>query len=272
MSALKKIWLFPGAALLCGIAGFGLRRWQLAVSFDEAGLPLPNTPPDLLLVLLSAVVLVGGGVLGWRLCRERERLGYGDAFRHPSPLFLTGHVLAAFLLLAAGGLSLFAFFRGDAASALPFSRITQAASGTLALVGGGCLLLLGRELNTDSPIKSSVPALLPVFAGCLWLVTLYQREAGNPVVAKYAYQILAVAAIVLMLYFAASHSFENGRSERTLFACFAAVYFSCVALADIPLWHDLCLFGFGLVYGLVLSAALIHNLTAEREDTTHEPE
>ena len=101
--------------------------------------------------------------------------------------------------------------------------------------------------------------LIPDFSGCVWLIAAYQVRAGDPVQLDYIYELFAIIAVLLGLYFNAGFSFERGKPFRAVLFSLLGVYFSLVTLAD---GHDpatTLLYGFAVVYLLSSTAVLLHN-------------
>ena len=257
----KRI-LPPAAALVLGAAGFGLRLWGLGTAFEpDTGLPIPGAPATVSLIVLTAVVLLLLGGALWRMCRSAPTLSYDDAFRCPSTAAVTADVVCALLLAGAGLLGLWEFLNNGS------RNLAYPVLDALLVASGGCVLLTGRNNYRGlGQGKFNAYLLFPAYTFCLWLVLAYQAQAGNPVILDYVYRILAIICSLLGLYFTASFSFEKGKALPTLWTGLAAVYFSCVCLADFSGWMDLALHAFSIVYFTAHSVVLLRNLTAEREE------
>lgn len=264
---MKKAFAPPLAALLAGGAGYFLRRRELASAFESSGLPIPGAPITILLACLSAAFLVAAALLSWRLCRGRPPQNYDQAFTCPSPVFITANVVAALLLLGGGALGVLGYVNRTSPQLSPFLVAV------LALAAGYCVLMSGRRnYRSDSSGRYSGLVLVPAFTLCVWLVSVYQSRAGDPIILDYVYQILAIITTLLSLYFMAGYSFEKGRPALCLWAFSAAIYFSCLTLADGHTGMTLCLHAFAIVYCVQYSAVLVANLTAEREVSSNEQE
>lgn len=262
----KKL-LLPGLSLVLGGVGHVLRRRELATAFEPTGLPIPGAPMSVALIGLSLAALAVFFLLAWRLWGGKPPLAYRQAFAFTSPAALTAIVISAMLLLCGGGLGVYSYVNHET------NRIAHLMVAVMAIVSGICVMTLGKRdyRNIGNGTYSGL-LLVPAFSGCLWLVSVYQVRAGDPIILDYVYQILAIISLVLALYFKASYSFEKGQAVPALWTCCLAVYFSCVTLADGHDWMSLCLHAFAIVYGLLYAIVLSGNLTAEREEPTHEPE
>lgn len=263
---MRKNILLPACAVGFGAAGLLMRRWELASAFEpDTGLAIPNAPATLALIALSiAFFLLSGGVL-WRMCRGLKPLPYDDAFRCGQPAFITAVVCSAALLLGGGLLGILGYVnRSD-------PRLAYALLALLAVLSGLCVVLMGRNnYRGEGKGRFSGPLLIPAYTWCLWLVLSYQSRAGDPIVLDYVYQLLAIICSLLGLYFMSGFSFEKGKPFLTLWAALLAVYFSCVTLADSHDWMSLLLYAFSIVYFTAHSVVLLHNLTCERKEDTHE--
>ncbi len=90
---------------------------------------------------------------------------------------------------------------------------------------------------------------------CMWLVVAYQARAADPVILDYVYELFAIIASLLGLYFTAGFSFERPKVRRASFFSLLGVYFSIVTLADSHDLASMLLYGFAILY-LILTSAL----------------
>lgn len=261
---MRKHILVPAAALVCGAIGFFLRRWELSSAFEaETGLPIPGAPASLVLIGLSAAVAAAMLVL----ClgpHSQFPGGYDQAFQAPGSVpYVAAMVLSSFLLLGAGVLLILdlptAYQEEAAQLALMHSGgspllavLPRALLALLCLLSCPCILSTGQNnYRGEARGKLSLPLLLPGYVGCVWLITAYQRRAADPTQLDYIYELLAIIACLLALYFTAGFSFEKPKAARTVWASAMGIYFSAVTLAD---GHDLT--------SLLIYAAFILYLTA----------
>ena len=251
---MRKEIILPVVAVVCGGAGFALRRWELATAFEAGtGLPIPGAPAALALAgfsVLTAAVLA-------LLCRGKYPAfsGYGPAFRAKgNTLYAMAGTLAAFLLLGGGALMLAGPVLGGG---LVYTRLI---TGALAIAAGLCAAVTVRDNYRGTQVpKYSFRLLMPAYAFCVWLIAAYQVRAGDPVQLDYVYELFAIITGLLGLYFAAGFSFDKGRCVPTVFFSLLGVYFSLTTLADSHDWATLALYGFTILYLLASSALLLHN-------------
>ncbi len=264
---MKKALLPPLTALAAGAVGFLLRRWELSTAFEPNGLPIPGAPATLVLALFSLLAVLAAGLAARRRLRDRTAAPFCQAFFCGEPLYITCNVIAAALLIGGGCLGIWSYVNS------PVKTLPSLLLAGLAVLSGVSVGIVGRQAyRHEGDGKYNAFLLLPAFTYCLWLITSYQRRAGDPIILDYVYHILAIIATLLALYRMAGHSFEKGQTRTTLWFSLTAVYFSCVSLADGHEPMVLCLLAFSIVYCGIHSAVLLWNLTAEKEDTPDEQE
>lgn len=267
---MRKEIILPGVAVAGGLAGFFIRRWDRAVAFEpDTGLVAPGMPSTYLLLALSAAVVVALVLL----CRGKHNSfpdGYDQAFQAKgNTLYITAVVLSAFLLLGAAVLILMNlstdFYQAQAEAAYSgvnpmLSVIPRFLLSVLCIVSCPCLLSTGKNnYRGEGNGKLRFTLLMPAYACCLWLIAAYQRRAADPVVLDYLYELFAIIAVLLGLYFTAGFSFERPKVFRASFFSLLGIYFSLVTLAD---GHDLAtllLYGFSILYLLTSVISLLFN-------------
>ena len=190
---MKNSIALPALAVAGGMAGFFLRRLQLASAYlPDQGLFLHGAPATYLLLGLMALLALLFLLLVWR---PREGLDdFLPAFGSPSPGQMTVFAAAGLLMMAAGIIGLFSGLRNVQLwqldpeeyqlSALA-SRLLTAA---LCLPAGNGVLLMGRmayrgELNTAGCFLAPFPAL----AGLVWVFSAHLKHGTEPVLMKYGF-------------------------------------------------------------------------------------
>lgn len=247
-----KARLLPALAVLGGIGGFFLRRRELATAFEETGLAVPFAPASLALIALSVVIVLALALL----CRGAKNRPdtYGDAFFAPGGrMCLAVSILAAACLLVAALTGL----RSEL-TAWPRS-ILHILLWLLCAVSFFCVAATAWSNYRAVSRKYSVSLLIPGYMACLWLVSVYQKHAADPVVLNYVYALLAIICTLLGIYFAAAFSFSKGKVWRCAFFQLAGIYFSLVTLADS---HDRAiqlLYLYAVLYQLPSAAVFLKN-------------
>ncbi len=265
---MRKEIVLPSLAVGGGIVGFFLRRWELATAFEaDTGLVTPNMPSTWALIIWSAVL----AVVFILLCRGKHRPfhgGYDAAFAAKgNTVYVTAMVLGGFLLLASAVLNYMgipaayqeavaAARAGNAQGTPLFNVLPRAILGLLSAISFFCVLSTGRNnYRGEGRGKFSFPLLAPAYMGCIWLIAAYQVRAGDPVRQDYIYELFAIIASLLGLYFTAGFSFERAKVFRSSLFSLLGVYFSLVTLAD---GHELYIM---LLYGFCI-LSLTANVTA----------
>ncbi len=276
---MEKKFLPPILALLGGAAGFALRKWQLASGFEaDTGLAIPGAPAAMVLMAFSALILL----LLLLLCRgEESSLDWETAFAagRQNALAATALVLSAMLLLASGGVEIVArsvnglfSFEGETA----FLRATALVLSTLRIVLGigalPCVFFWTRALLRGEGGRECLSTLEPCLLYCIWLISAYQTRSADPMVQDYLYEVLAIVASLLGLYYIAGHSFGCGKPRRALFFCLAGTYFCLVTLADVHPLADALRFLFAVLYLTAHAALILNHPPVERQQLPAEAE
>lgn len=269
---MRKEIVLPSLAVGGGIVGLLLRRWELATAFEaDTGLVTPNMPSTWALIIWSAL-LAAAFIL---LCRGKHRSfagGYDAAFAAKgNTVYITAMVLAAFLLLASAVLNYMgipaayaeavaAARAGNAQGTPLFNVLPRAILGALAAVSFFCVLSTGKNnYRGEGKGKFSFPLLAPAYMGCIWLISAYQVRAGDPVRQDYIYELFAIIASLLGLYFTAGFSFERAKVFRSSLFSLLGVYFSLVTLADGHELYVVLLYGFCILSLTANVTALLAN-------------
>ena len=268
---MKKEFFLPALTLAGGVLGFGLRRWELATAFEpDTGLPIAGMPATYALTALSAVMLIALLLL----CRSRfEYVSLEDdsAFSAPgNTLYACTSILSAFLMLGGGALMGWSFVTGrrDALEwgtfqIQSFSLVMRLIVAALAAAAGvGMVLVAKSRFRGPLRPKYDILQLLPAYACGLWLVSSYQSRAGDPVQMDYLYQIFAIIACLLGLYYCAGFSFGKGKPYLACLFSLLGVYGCMVTLADGHSLADTLLYAAAIAYLLPTTAVLLHNAEA----------
>lgn len=247
-----RVFLPPLLAVVGGVGGFFLRRWELSTAFDSNGLALAGAPATVLLLLLSALAALALALL----CRgsKAELKSHCDAFSAQGnwPWLIIAAV-SAVCLVAAAVLGL---------------RQTLSVEGVFSLhgllwlmevVSFACIIQVILSNFRAKPESYSMLLLIPAYTCCLWLVSAYQQQAADPVILDYVYEMFAIICALLGFYFTAGFSFGRGRIWPCAFFSLLSIYFSLVTLADGHSTAVRLLFLFVILYQFAnVTALLLH--------------
>lgn len=262
---MRKDIALPALAAAGGVAGFLLRRWQLASAYDpEAGLFTYSAPATLALLGLTGLL-----ALAFALLVQEKGEGPEDflpAFGCPEAGQMTVLAAAGLLMLLSGALGL-----RDGLAGLQLWRAapelypaanpgSQLLAAVLCLPAGLGVLLMGRsayrrELNDWACRLAPFPAL----AGLVWLFATHLEHGVEPVLMKYGFGLFAVMLLTLAHYCAAAFLFGRPRRRRTAFLAMTGTVLGMISLADSPdLFTAAATMAFSLS-ALALGRALLRN-------------
>ena len=256
----------PALAVAGGLAAFVLRRWQLASAYDaETQLFRSGSPATYALVGLVAVLaLIFLPAVRKKGERPRDFL---PAFHCPSPLFMAGMAVSAFLFLGAGVLTLmegmdqFTLWRTDPSSAPLTSPVSLLLCGLLCFPAGIGTLITGRGCyRRDLPPAASLLALFPPMTALVWLFASHLVHGTDPALLGYGFMLAAVAAMLMALYYAAAFFHSCPYPARTAFFALLGIVLGLLSLADAPAPFHLALTGACLFSCLSYVCALLRNL------------
>lgn len=247
-----KVLLLPLLAVVGGVGGFFLRRWELATAFEASGLATPWVTASVLLIGLSIILALALALLC--LGQKNELKTYGDGFSAQGNWFyliLTAVAAACLLIAGLSGLA------GEIGTGVP--RMLHLLFWALCVASFLCVLRIALNNFRVKHSKYNVLLLVPAYTFGLWLALAYQQRAADPVVLDYVYELFAIICTLLGLYFTAGFSFAKAKVWRCAFFCLLSVYFSIVTLADS---HDRAaqlLFLFSILYQLATVTVLLRH-------------
>ena len=210
----------PVFVLVGGLAGFFLRLQMLAVGYDSQGVQITGSWPYVSLWVLSGLVLIGLAVLCLGM---GKRSGLEENFK-------AAKIPAVCAVLSAAGLFVY--------SIVNLLNHTDLFSIVVYVLGVGAAFALAFQGYLRVSGRASAPAGMLV---CLYLAALlicrFRDWSKDPLLGDYCFELLACVFAMLAAYQLAGFPLGRGRRRASIFCSMAAVYFSCVSLADAG-WTD----------------------------------
>lgn len=130
-------------------------------------------------------------------------------------------LFAAVILGASGFLDVMSIVEGGA-------TVTQVALAGLSLISAACIMLLAKSSNAGK-LTLGFFATMPVFWGTFWFLTLFAKNAANPVVLSYIYDFLAVLFFSICASTFAGFYFGHEKKRTLAFAWGLGVFFAVVS-------------------------------------------
>lgn len=262
---MRKDIALPALAAVGGVAGFLLRRWQLASAYvPETGLFVHGAPATCALLGLTGLL-----ILAFALLVRGDREGPEDflpAFGCPEAGQMTVLAAAGLLMMLSGALGLkdglaeLRLWRADPELYPMAGPGAQLLASALCLPAGLGVLLMGRAAYRDELDASACRlAPFPALAGLVWLFATHLKHGVEPVLMKYGPGLLAVLLLTLAHYCAAAFLYERPRRRRTAFLALTGAAVGIISLADRPdLFTAAATLAFSLS-ALALGRALLRN-------------
>ncbi len=115
-------------------------------------------------------------------------------------------------------------------------------------------------------------ALIVLFGG-LWLITTYKIAATDPVIWRYAVEILAICAALMAFYYAAGYQFGEPSPRMTVFFCYFGAFLCVMAAVDEHSFADSILYAGSAILLFVWGYTLTFNLRpAGRAEQSEAPD
>ncbi len=239
---MRKDIALPTLAAAGGLAGFLLRRWQMASAYVPAmGLFVHGAPATWLLLGLIALLALAFALLVQEKKPDAGPQDFLSAFTCPQAGQMTVWAAAGLLMMAAGALGL-----KDGIASLQLWRAmpeahplsapaAQLLTGALCIPAGAAVLQMGKAAYRGTQDDAaSLLASFPALAGVVWLFTSHLNNGTEPVLMKYGFRLAAICLLTLAHYYTAAFFFDRPRRRRTAFLSLFGAVLAILSLADSP--------------------------------------
>jgi hypothetical protein len=130
-------------------------------------------------------------------------------------------IVAAIILGASGFLDIMSIIEGGA-------TVTQVALAALSIISAVCIMLLAKSSNAGK-LTLGFFATVPVFWGTFWFLTLFAKNASNPVVLSYLFDFLAVWFFCICASTFAGFYFGQKKKRLLSFAWALGLFFAIIS-------------------------------------------
>lgn len=207
-----------------GLAGFILRILMLSLGYDSLGVQISGHWTYVSLWVLSLVTLAGLAFLSAGMGSRRS----AEENLPPSLPAAIGGGAAGALLFAQCLIELLGQLEPERLDI--FDLIVR----VLGLAAGG-LMIFGGYLRRSGRASTPAGMVITLFFA-LRLVSLFRGWSSDPMLGDYCFSLLACICTMLAAYYLAGFSLDEGRRRLCIFFSMAAVFFSCICLADPGRW------------------------------------
>lgn len=265
--------------ILAGVCGAVLRAMSLLHGYElDSGLPVEGYVPANILVVLTAILLIGAVLLSKIWFGSTNDYSFEEMFDG-----MPGHLRSAGILFGAcvagsGGVGVALLNQEVLEQSNEFVQIglltiiAIVAMWVLCILSGIAMMVLVSKQKEGRPAtkRLGIAATLPMFWCCLDLIMVYHENSGNPVISDYSYTLLLVIAVMTAFYSIAGFFFSEHTAVKFFASAGIAVYLSLTyaggaalsfCIGNTPsnwMFGDLIRLGAYLGVGAFLFVQLVH--------------
>lgn len=223
----NEAYKLTGFTAVISALGFLLRWLQNMNIIDgETGLAVRGAPISA--VLVGLIVIVALVLIGYTIyLRRYDASGEPEeALSGHSFLFTVFGVAVVLLLAISGGMQLL-----QAGSML--WPVAHRICGIGTLIGAlGMLILVTGVSQPEKAGARRVASVLLVLFGALWLITVYKDAAADPVIWRFAIEVLAVCSALIAFFYLAGYHFGEPKPMVSIFFCYFAGFLCVMSAID----------------------------------------
>ncbi len=257
----KTALTFTVTTLVLGVFGAFLRWLQLMNAFDkETGFPVPGAGVTTVLIVYCVLALAAFCVLTLLWLGRYDRAKTAETALKcttAAPLIISWALCAAFAAAAC----IILFTAGT--SQTPLLQRLFGAFGILAALS--IPFLFGKNGGSGAgPMGRTAAAVLTVFF-CFWSVFEYKAISGDPIIWRYAFEVLAITVSTMSVYYVTTYYYGVGKLPRTLIALQLGVFLNVTVIFEQRSTPLNIMVGVSAALQLMLEFLLIENLWEKRD-------
>lgn len=220
-----------GFTAVASALGFLLRWLQgIRIIDEETGLAEKGAPISILVAVVVILMAAALGYIAYRLGRCEMPLEPHEALSGKNFLHRAVN-LAPAILLAIGGLV--QLLQADASHWASGQIVIRRILGVVVLAAAyGAFLIATGVQRPERGLSMRIGSVLLILFGGLWLIAIYKSVASDPVIWRFAIEVLAVSAALLAFYHVAGYFFEEPTPRRSIFFCFLGAFLCVMAAVD----------------------------------------
>lgn len=230
---MKHKLFLPLFVLAAGVLGAWLRAWNMGTGYElGTGLPIGGNVYFTALLALSGVFAV---FVFFFAARYRQFKGhtFERAFRCIFPAYKVLSAVSGGIMILAGVYGAYSTvnnMRSDYIQTITPVFPAVILCGLTILTGVSIIVLTSAQSKFEISEGSAMCSLVPLFWACFDLFMTYRENGANPVLAAYAFELLAAIAIMYAFYAMASFLYSKGNPPRFLISASLAVYLIIVSV------------------------------------------
>lgn len=227
---MKMTKVLPILAVALCVPGVVLRALHMLNGFDIAtGLPTVGDAWIWYFTMLLVASAVAYAILAAPL-RTKKSVPFEQMLGTESPGFRMAAVIAGLLLFAGGLFYLYLTITTVEEDAAGWARALEIAYSAVTVACGICMVALARAQGSEMTAQSAMLTLVPLLWSCLHLLVNYRMTCVDPILASFAFGLVADVLVVLAFYHLARLLY--GKPRPAAFAFFSAIA-TTMAVSDL---------------------------------------
>ncbi|MCD7769707.1 MAG: hypothetical protein LUH36_06310 [Oscillospiraceae bacterium] len=223
----SEAYKLTGAAVVASAMGFMLRWLQnINILDEETGLAekAPISTVMVLYIVIAALALVGYIIY----LKKYDAPGEGDtAMASHTPVYTPALYVIAAMLAVSGVIQVL-----QAGDSLWPGMYRIGGLGTVIGAVGLAMLVAGGRNKENAPRVRRIGISLMLVFGAIWLISAYKDAATDPVLWRFAPEILAICAALMAFYYMAGYYFDSPHPMYTLFFCEMGAFLCVMSAID----------------------------------------